>query len=152
MMLDNEDASMTATVASDECSEEFLPMNDEAINDPLDQDDVEDIDGLSAQLNKHAADPEDLVKQFKDRKAAKATAEAEGTFYAFVSISESFTHHLDKLSLLVLQESTTKVMCDDYIDIYMKFMDDAYSAGVSEINGSIVPNFKLGLCLTFACY
>jgi hypothetical protein len=152
MMLDDEDASMTATVASNKCSEEFLHTNDKAINNPLDQDNADNIDGRCAQLNEHAADPEDLVKQFKDRKAAKAAAEAVGTFYAFVSISEPFTHHLDELSLLAMQESTTNVMCDDYVDTYMKFMDDAYSAGVSEINGSIVPNLDSVLHLRATSY
>jgi hypothetical protein len=121
----------------------------EVINDPLDQESVasDDIHGLCAQLNEQPDDPQDLVNKFKNRKSDQS----EGTFDTFVNTIEPFTHHLNELSLLAMQESTTNVLCDDeFIDIFMQYCNDAYSAGVSDNNSSIVPDLDsiLHLCTT----
>jgi hypothetical protein len=124
-----------------QCDDESLTelSGDKVINDPLDQDSVasDDIHGLCAQLNEHPDNPQDLVNKFKNRKSDQWA----GTFNAFVNTIELFTHHLNELSLLAMQESTTNVLCDDkFVDIFMQYCDDAYSAGVSENDSSIVPD------------
>jgi hypothetical protein len=125
---------------------------DKVINNPQDQESVEsdNIHGLCAQLNnEHPNDPEDFVNKFKNHKLD----ESEGAFDAFVNTIEQFTHHLNEVSLLAVQESTTNVLYNDkFVDIFMQYCDDAYSAGVSENNSSIVPDLDSILHLHATSY
>jgi hypothetical protein len=110
---------------------------DHAINDPL------DTKMLCDQLNQGLGDPSTLVANFKATKEARDAAKT-GMFNDFVSLSET-SNHLDKLSLLAMQESTHNPLYNDYIDTCIKHVDEVYSFGVSD--NFIVPSLDSTLKL-----
>jgi hypothetical protein len=106
------------------------------IKRPLNDIVSKEMDELCMALNRKIGHPDILVNEFK-----KKWDSEEGTFiHAFVSIEESLTHHLNDLSLLAMQEVTTKPWCDEFVDVFQKYSDEAYSLGISEVDNSNIVN------------
>jgi hypothetical protein len=63
-----------------------------------------------------------------------------------VSFEESVTHHLNKLSLTVIQQTTdSNVLSAQSLDVFTQYCDDLYSSGVGGIHLNISNKILLKL-------
>jgi hypothetical protein len=86
-----------------------------------------------------------LDQSIPKKKKAETASPEEGTFEVLVNLNDPISHQLSDASFLAMQESTTNVMCDEIMSMFMKHCEDEYSMGVSDnpLNESVDSQLQL---------
>jgi hypothetical protein len=64
-----------------------------------------------------------------------ATGTSHNSSQVHINLDESFTHHLNELTLDAFQRKVaTNFLSNEFINAFMQYCDDSYSSGVSDIN------------------